>query len=102
MIPPGPAEPWFVDTLTARRWRLVFGDRILATDNAGRTWRTIIAKQSFGPLFYAYNPPAAPVVDFTSSTIGWVFEQDFATSINTLWRTVDGGRQWQQVKIPGT
>ena len=101
VIPPGTAEPWFVDTLTPRSWRLVYGDRILATYDAGRTWRTIRTTHSFAPLFYAYNAPGAPVVDFITASIGWVFQQNYTTGSSTLWRTVDGGREWQQVSVPG-
>ncbi|MDE3131234.1 MAG: hypothetical protein KGL16_08760 [Acidobacteriota bacterium] len=101
VIPPGAAEPWFVDTITARRWRLLYGSRILATDNAGRTWRTIVTNKRFATLAYAYNAPA-PAVRFTTSAIGWVVQQDPTTNVSTLWRTVDGGRRWAQVSVPGS
>ena len=101
VIPPGPPEPWFVDTITPRRWRLLYGNRILATDNAGHTWRTIITNHRFTTLSYAYNAPALAVT-FASAKIGWVFQQDPTTSVNTLWRTIDGGRRWRQVNVPGT
>ena len=59
VIPPGPAEPWLVDTLTARRWRLFYGGQILVTGNMGRTWRTITTNHRFPALFYALTPPLA-------------------------------------------
>ncbi len=101
VIPPGPAEPWVVDTLTPRSWRLVHGDRILATDDAGHIWRTIVANHPFAPLFYPNSVPAEPVVDFITPDIGWVFQQNFTTGSSTLWRTVDGGRDWRQVNVRG-
>jgi photosystem II stability/assembly factor-like uncharacterized protein len=101
LVPPGPPEPWLVDTLTARSWHLVYGDRILATDNAGRSWRTITTDHRFPALFYSYGSPTPPVVLFASDEIGWVVQQNHA-SVNTLWRTVDGGSQWDRVSIPGT
>jgi hypothetical protein len=100
VIPPGPATPWVVDALAPRSWRLLYGDRILATDNAGHSWRTTIANHSFGPLFDAGNAPGTPV-DFITANIGWVSQKNFTTGNSTLWRTADGGRDWQQVKVPG-
>jgi len=73
VVPPGPAEPWLVDTLTARRWRLLNGNRILETDNMGRTWHTITANHRFPALFCAYN--SVPAALFASGAIGWVVQQ---------------------------
>jgi len=101
VIPPGPAEPWLVDTLTARRWRLFYGNQILVTGNMGRTWRTITSNHRFPALFYAYNSPTGPVAPFASDEVGWVVQTE-PTSVNTRWRTRDGGNQWYRVTIPGT
>lgn len=101
VIPPGPAEPWLVDTLTARRWRLFYGNRILVTGNMGRTWRTIATNHRFPTLFYAYNSPPGADAPFASDNVGWIVQTDPA-SVNTLWRTVDGGSRWHRVSIPGT
>jgi photosystem II stability/assembly factor-like uncharacterized protein len=101
VIPPGPAEPWLVDTLTARRWRLFYGNRILVTGNMGQSWRTITSNHRFPALFYAYNSPTGPVAPFASDKVGWVVQTE-PTSVNTIWRTLDGGRQWYRVTIPGT
>jgi len=100
VIPPGPAEPWLVDTLTPQSWRLVDGNRILVTDNAGRSWQTIATNHRFPALFYAYNNPTPPVV-FASASVGWLVQPGDASG-NTLWRSTDGGRDWKQVTIPGT
>jgi photosystem II stability/assembly factor-like uncharacterized protein len=97
VIPPGRGQPWLVDTLTPQRWRLVNRSRILLTDNAGRTWRTITTNHSFS-LFYPYDSPTPPVVDFATSKVAWI--QDLADF--TLWRTTNGGSHWQRVTIPGT
>jgi hypothetical protein len=101
VIPPGKPEQWLVDTLTAQRWRLVYGQQILATDNAGRTWRTIGTNHRFpalfSQLFSEFNLP----VRFATAETGWV-EQQNPAGLNTLWRTSDGGSDWQRVAIPGT
>lgn len=99
VVPPGQREDWLVDTITPKIWRLVSGNRILATDNAGRTWHTIHSDVSFS-LFYAYDDPTAPVVNFTTPRTGWIVS---TTSTGTsLWRTTDGGGVWRQITVPGT
>jgi photosystem II stability/assembly factor-like uncharacterized protein len=97
VTPPGPPAPWFVDTLTARRWRLVNGNQVLATDNAGRTWHTIRSNVSFDLPFGYTTPPAA---HFESSQVGWIVGSPNA-SRDLLWRTSDGGRTWRQIPVPG-
>ncbi len=99
VTPPGPPEGWLVDTITPLRWRLVNGDRILATDDGGKTWHTITTNVSF-QLFYAYDSPTAPVVDFVTREVGWIVLETPVTT--TLWRTTDGGSKWRRVAIPGT
>jgi hypothetical protein len=37
VTPPGPSQGWVADAISGTSWRLVAGDHILATDNAGRT-----------------------------------------------------------------
>jgi photosystem II stability/assembly factor-like uncharacterized protein len=94
LTPPGPAEGWLVDCLTPSVWRLVNGTHVLATDNAGKTWSTIDANVSFS-LYYAYDSPTPPVVDFVTTRAGWV-------AGTALWRTVDGGHMWKRMALPGT
>jgi photosystem II stability/assembly factor-like uncharacterized protein len=97
VTPPGPPAPWFVDTLTARSWRLVNGNRVLATDDAGRTWRTVTSNVSFD-LPFAYT--TSPAAHFESGQVGWIVgSSDPATDM--LWRTSDGGRSWRQIPVPG-
>jgi photosystem II stability/assembly factor-like uncharacterized protein len=102
VVPPGPGKPWLVDTLTGRSWRLVYGNRILATDDSGRTWHTIRSDHTFPDLSYSFGSPTPPVVLFASDHVGWIVQPDLESSTNTLWRTVDGGRRWHQVTVPGT
>ncbi len=99
VTPPGRPQGWLVDTISPLRWRLVNGDRILATDDGGRIWHTITASSSF-QLYYAYDSPTPPVVDFATSEIGWIVLETPVTT--TLWRTTDGGRTWRRVAVPGT
>jgi photosystem II stability/assembly factor-like uncharacterized protein len=102
VVPPGPGKPWLVDALTGRSWRLVYGNRILVTDDSGRTWHTVRADHTFPALSYSFGSPTPPVVLFASDNAGWIVQQEPQTSTNTLWRTVDGGRQWHQVTVSGT
>ena len=94
VTPPGPAQGWVVDAISPLSWRLVQGDRVLATSNAGRTWRTIRASETFH-LFYAYLDPTPPVVNFATAKVGWIVS-------TSLWRTTDGGSTWRRVPVPGT
>lgn len=94
VTPPGPPEGWVVDAISGTSWRLVDGDHILATDNAGRTWRTITSNVTFR-IYYAYDDPTPPVVDFVTSQTGWI-------AGTSLWRTTSGGRTWHRLAVPGT
>lgn len=94
VTPPGPPEPWLVDVINPLRWRLVHGDRILGTDDAGRSWYTITSDVSF-KLYYSYLSPTPPVVDFATRNVGWIVS-------SSLWRTTDGGSTWLRVAVPGT
>jgi photosystem II stability/assembly factor-like uncharacterized protein len=100
VIPPGKPTAWVVDAITPLSWRLVAGNRILATDNAGKTWQTITSNVSLTPL-YSYDDPTAPVVNFANSQAGWVVGTS-VTGLESLWRTADGGRTWRRLVIPGT
>lgn len=95
VTPPGTREDWVVDAITPVSWRLVQGRRILATGNAGRTWRTITSNVSFD-IYYAFDDPTPPVVNFATSQVGWI------VTSTSLWRTVNGGSTWREIRIPGT
>jgi photosystem II stability/assembly factor-like uncharacterized protein len=94
VTPPGAPQGWVVDAISGTSWRLVAGDHILATDNAGRTWRTITSNVTFR-VYYAYDDPTPPVVDFVTSQTGWI-------AGTALWRTTDGGHTWRRLAVPGT
>jgi photosystem II stability/assembly factor-like uncharacterized protein len=94
VTPPGGPQGWLVDAISPLSWRLVNGNRILATGNGGQTWRTITSNVSFS-LFYAFDSPTPPVVDFVTAKLGWI-------ASTVLWRTTDGGSIWQRVVVPGT
>ena len=94
VTPPGPSQGWVADAIGATSWRLVAGDHILATDNAGRTWRMITSNVTFR-IYYAYDDPTSPVVDFVTSQTGWI-------AGTALWRTTNGGRTWHRLPVPGT
>jgi photosystem II stability/assembly factor-like uncharacterized protein len=102
VVPPGPAEQWLVDAITARSWRLVHGNRILVTDDAGQSWHTIASDRTFPALPDSFGSPTPPVVLFASDNTGWIVQQDPQASTSKLWRTLDGGRRWHQVTVPGT
>ncbi len=100
VIPPGKPAAWLVDAITPLSWRLVAGSRILATDNAGKTWRTITDSVRLNPL-YPYDDPTAPAVNFANPQTGWLVSTS-DVGLLSLWRTVDGGRTWRQLIVPGT
>ena len=100
VVPPGAPAGWLVDTLSPTRWRLVNGDRILATDDGGRSWRTITSNVAFR-LSYSFGSPTAPVVDFVSGQVGWISSWSSQDGYS-LWRTTDGASTWKRVKVPGT
>ena len=93
VTPPGRPQEWLVDTMTPLSWRLVNGDHILATDDGGRTWRTITSNVSFAL--------SSPVVDFVTNQVGWI-EGWSSVSGGSLRRTTDGGSNWRNVVVPGT
>ncbi len=87
--PPGPPRRYDIDIVTPSLWRLVAGRRILATDDAGRTWSTITSDtdlSGFGD------------VDFSTAVVGWAPDP---TGNPTVLHTIDGGRHWTKVQVPG-
>jgi hypothetical protein len=98
ITPPGGPQPWLVDIITPTQWRLVAGDRILASDNGGRTWYTTTTNLKVED-YSLYASPAPPPIDFATTQIGWIVNQ---TQNPLLWRTTNGGRTWRDVSVPGT
>jgi photosystem II stability/assembly factor-like uncharacterized protein len=94
VTPPGQPEGWVADAISPSSWRLVDGDHILATDNGGKTWRTITSNVTFS-IYYAFDDPTPPVVDFATSQVGWI-------ASTSLWRTTNGGKTWRRMAVPGT
>lgn len=101
VTPPGPRTYQCVDTVTATSWRLIAGDQLVVTDDAGRTWHTTTMNQNFGQLACGGAEFGGPEVDFTGEGIGWI---TYARSPvpTTLWRTTDGGTTWTRLAVPGT
>ncbi len=95
VVPPGGLQAWYADVINALQWRLANNRRILATDNGGRTWRTITP--------HWLIPPANPKkvlngIEFVTPEIGWAQCFDSTTDTTTLLRTTDGGRSWTEVR----
>jgi photosystem II stability/assembly factor-like uncharacterized protein len=95
VYPPGKARPWTVNILSPRRWRLAYEDVILGTNNAGTSWYSVTSDANTIVKPQRYGPPA-PDIDFATDSRGWL------TQNNELLHTVDGGRTWKKVAVPGT
>jgi photosystem II stability/assembly factor-like uncharacterized protein len=100
VTPPGRPQPRLVDTISPLRWRLVAGNQILVTDDAGRSWRTITSNVRF-TLGYPNESPPPPVVDFVTNADGWITSEGASGDLS-LWRTTDAGRTWRRISVPGT
>jgi len=98
VLPPGPGRPWAVDALTPRSWRLIDGDEILATTNAGRSWSSFKCNVSFSPDNVSLVPGP---IDFINDEVGWISNLSPQTGGHLLWRTNDGGVIWIRVTVPG-
>jgi photosystem II stability/assembly factor-like uncharacterized protein len=95
VVPPGGIRAWYADVINALQWRLADNRRILATDNGGRTWRTITPHWVIPPA----NPKKAlGGIQFVTPEIGWAQYYDETTDTTTLLRTTDGGRNWTEVR----
>ena len=64
---------------------VVDGDHILSTNDGGKAWRKITSDVNV-KLFYGYESPTPPVVDFVTEQTGWI-------ASTSLWQTTDGGRK---------
>jgi photosystem II stability/assembly factor-like uncharacterized protein len=73
--------------------------RVYATDDGGRTWRSLFFATGYGPSF---------TVDFADAQTGWLIGQDSGSCAMagcgeyTLYRTSDGGRTWETLQAPPT
>lgn len=95
--PPGPASRWAVELRTPDSWILIHGNQLLATNSAGRSWTHITISHQYAAISTGYYHPA-PVIDFSTRTVGWVVEFD----TGRLWRTTTAGRTWTRIPIPHT
>jgi photosystem II stability/assembly factor-like uncharacterized protein len=95
--PPGPTSRWNVDIRTPDSWILIHANKLLSTDDGGRTWSHTTMNRRLAPIAVSYYD-YAPAVYFPTRTIGWVHV--FATP--QLWRTTTAGRTWVRITIPGT
>jgi photosystem II stability/assembly factor-like uncharacterized protein len=101
VYPPGKARQWKVDIVSASIWRLTRGEDILATDNAGRSWFTVMSNLVLENNDYRKGEAPGGNVEFVTRSVGWLLEDPWGSNPSIL-RTVDGGRQWEQLVVPGT
>jgi photosystem II stability/assembly factor-like uncharacterized protein len=101
VYPPGRARPWKVDIVSPSIWRLTLGKEILATDNAGRSWYRATSDLVLVNVDYLKGEPPGGNVEFTTKSAGWFLEDPWGSNPPIL-RTVDGGRQWVKLAVPGT
>ena len=95
VVPPGGIQAWYADVINALQWRLADNRRILATDNGGRTWRTITPHWAIPSA----NPKKAlGGIQFVTPEIGWAQYYSETTDTTNLLRTTDGGRSWTEVR----
>ena len=73
--------------------------RVYATNDGGRTWRSLFFATGYGPSF---------TIDFADTETGWLIGQDAGScsmagcAEYTLYRTGDGGRTWETLQAPPT
>ena len=99
VVPPGAPKGWVVDTLTPLKWRLVGGNKVLATNDGGRSWFTITDNANLNPLVDEILGTHG--VEFASPMVGWVVSTA-ASGAESLWRTTDGGVDWSYVDVPAS
>ena len=99
VYPPGRRRQWSVDVVTPLKWRLAFRNVLLVTNDAGRSWTTFTnnATRPIARLRYA---PTQPAVTLTANARGWLTW--FAGDGNVLMRTINDGRTWKTITVPGT
>jgi photosystem II stability/assembly factor-like uncharacterized protein len=88
---PGPRESWRVDLIDTEHWRLSSGTTLLATNDAGRDWRSWrpaeAMKNSFGTSL---------VLNFLTPSLGFAVPD---ANGGQIWSTHDGGKTWQPIRI---
>lgn len=93
VIAPTDHRSWLVDLVTATDWRLIDGNALLGTDNAGATWFRLTMSHSFSPASLAGLP---------STHIFITADGGYINAVDGAWHTSDGGRTWERITVPGT
>lgn len=97
VYPPGKLRPWSEDIVSPFIWRLTYGKEILGTNDGGRTWFTV----SSDTVLQSDDSPQGGLVQFSTSGVGWLLENQYDVNSKLL-RSTDGGRQWRKIFVPGT
>lgn len=94
VYPPGERRPWTVNILSPEEWRLAYKNTVLETNDAGKSWFTVVsnARRVSKPQRYA----SAPDIQFATTSNAWLLAN------NVLLRTVNRGKSWKEVPVPGT
>jgi photosystem II stability/assembly factor-like uncharacterized protein len=88
---PGPLRYWKANLIDVQHWRLTDGTTLLATDNAGRHWR------SRKPAVTMKDTVGAPLrLEFLSPSLGFAVPDGNG---GPLWWTRDGGANWKPATI---
>jgi photosystem II stability/assembly factor-like uncharacterized protein len=101
VYPPGKPRTWAVDLVSPTQWRLTNGKEILATNNAGTSWFSIVSNTVLQNSSYVKGESPGGLVDFVSADDGWLTENQYDANSRLL-RSTDEGRLWRKVGVPGT
>ncbi len=92
---------WEADVVTPSVWRFATESSILATNDAGATWTTIQSDAKSVVKPNAAGEPTLTSVQFSTAAKGWM-TWTYGSGRTLLLRTIDGGRHWSKVVVPGT
>ncbi len=88
---PDPTKQWVVDLIDPTHWRLADGTVLMATDDAGKHWRTTT------PNVNMTDPYGEPVgLTFLSTDLGWAIPDINGGPLS--W-TTDGGATWKPITV---
>ena len=90
---PNPTRGWNVDLIDPSHWVLTNGTVMMASDNAGTTWRTwtpSVAMKASGPYGQTVT------LDFLTPQLGWA---EPSPNGGPFWWTTDGGTMWKAVTV---
>lgn len=100
VYPPGKPRQWTEDIVSPFVWRLTYAKTVLGTDDGGKSWFTLTSNTVLQTNEYTKGAPPGGIVQFGSTSDGWLTENQYDTN-SMLLRTTDGGRQWHKVVVPG-